>query len=132
MFKINTTVYLNNGFKKRFVGNFIFSLELFIHEDKYTNFNKYSIQSTKNEFISIINIKLLGNIPKKNINNNKAINNNNNNNKINDSFNNHFINRDIYDDLFIKPAETSNMINDTENSLIPSIINISPSVDDNL
>jgi hypothetical protein len=138
LFKFNSNVYLNNGFKKRFIGNFIFSLELFIHEDKYSNFNKYCTprisQSSQNEFIAIINIKLLGNITKKNninkhnTNINKAIDINN---KMNDSFNNYFVKRDIYDDLFIKPADSSNIINDTENSLIPSIINISQSVDDN-
>jgi len=141
IFKFNAIVYLNNGLNKRKIGNFIFSLELFIHEDKnyhkYNNFNKYSIYSTKNEYIAIINVKLLGNLLKKNNNfceqKKKNIKNVIDiNNKMNDSFNNYFVNRNKYNDLFIKPTnKIPDIINDTENSLIPSIINISQSYDEN-
>jgi hypothetical protein len=47
--------------------------------------------------------------------------------KMTNSFNNHFVNRENYDDLFIKPTEqftTEGFTNDTENSLIPSVVNI--------
>ena len=130
MFKFNANVSLNNGLKQKFIGNFIFSIELFIHEDKhYHKYNEYSIYSSKkNEYIAIINIKLLGKLSKNEKYNNIKLNDN----KIKESFNNYFVNRDIYDNLFIKPKpiETPNIINESD-SLIPSIINISQSYDDN-
>jgi hypothetical protein len=48
-------------------------------------------------------------------------------NKMVESFNNHFVNRENYDDLFIKPASQNqdNLQTDTENSLIPSNIEFS-------
>lgn len=49
-------------------------------------------------------------------------------NKMSNSFNNHFVNRDVFDDLFIKPNKqhvTEGFMNDTENSLIPSIVEFS-------
>ena len=48
--------------------------------------------------------------------------------KMTESFNNHFVGRDNYDDLFIKPNNqfiTEGFMNDTDNSLIPSIIELS-------
>ncbi len=48
--------------------------------------------------------------------------------KMNEQFTEHFVDREDYDDLFIKPDnkfKTDGFINDTDNSLIPSIINIS-------
>ena len=48
--------------------------------------------------------------------------------KMTESFNNHFVGRDNYDDLFIKPATqhiTEGFMNDTDNSLIPSIVELS-------
>ncbi len=44
-----------------------------------------------------------------------------------ESFTNHFVNRENYDDLFIKPASQNqdNLQTDTENSLIPSNIEFS-------
>lgn len=48
--------------------------------------------------------------------------------KMNDSFNSHFVDRDNLDHLFIKPQETyktDGFLNDTDNSLIPSIVDIS-------
>ncbi len=53
------------------------------------------------------------------------------NNKLNDkmveSFENHFVTRDNYDDLFIKPSSSKHVTFqlDTENSLIPSIVEFS-------
>lgn len=49
-------------------------------------------------------------------------------NKMTESFNNHFVGRDNYDDLFIKPTNqyiTEGFMNDTDNSLIPSIVELS-------
>ena len=49
-------------------------------------------------------------------------------NKMVESFENHFVNRENYDDLFIKPSSPAKHVsfqNDTENSLIPSIIEFS-------
>lgn len=49
-------------------------------------------------------------------------------NKMIESFENHFVHRDNYDDLFIKPSSPTKHVsfhNDTENSLIPSIIEFS-------
>lgn len=49
-------------------------------------------------------------------------------NKMVESFENHFVNRENYDDLFIKPSSPTKHVsfqNDTENSLIPSIIEFS-------
>lgn len=54
--------------------------------------------------------------------NNKMIN------KMTESFNNHFVNREDFDDLFIKPNnsfKTEGFMNDTDNSLIPSIVELS-------
>jgi hypothetical protein len=48
--------------------------------------------------------------------------------KMTESFNNHFVGRENYDDLFIKPTNphiTEGFMNDTDNSLIPSIIELS-------
>jgi hypothetical protein len=48
--------------------------------------------------------------------------------KMNDSFNSQFVDRDNLDHLFIKPQEThktDGFLNDTDNSLIPSIVDIS-------
>jgi hypothetical protein len=48
--------------------------------------------------------------------------------KMTESFNNHFVGRDDYDDLFIKPTNSyivEGFMNDTDNSLIPSIVNLS-------
>ena len=45
--------------------------------------------------------------------------------KMTESFNNHFVGREDYDNLFIKPKSFEYNENDTENSLIPSIINMS-------
>jgi len=48
-------------------------------------------------------------------------------NKMVESFTNHFVNRENYDDLFIKPSSHNqdNLQTDTENSLIPSNIEFS-------
>lgn len=48
--------------------------------------------------------------------------------KMTESFNNHFVGREDYDDLFIKPINsyvTEGFMNDTDNSLIPSIVELS-------
>jgi hypothetical protein len=48
--------------------------------------------------------------------------------KMTDSFNNYFIGREDNDNLFIKPTDsyiTEGFMNDTDNSLIPSIIELS-------
>jgi hypothetical protein len=48
--------------------------------------------------------------------------------KMTESFNDHFVSRESYDDLFIKPSQqyvTEDFMNDTENSLIPSIVEFS-------
>ena len=52
--------------------------------------------------------------------------------KMTESFNDHFVSRENFDDLFIKPsrhyttnAANEGFMNDTENSLIPSIIELS-------
>ena len=45
---------------------------------------------------------------------------------MNESFNNHFVPRENFDDLFIKPQQSNDVImNDTDNSLIPTIEEIS-------
>ncbi len=49
-------------------------------------------------------------------------------NKMNEQFNEHFVDREDYDDLFIKPDNkfvTDSFMNDLDNSLIPSIVNLS-------
>jgi hypothetical protein len=114
IFKFSTNITLNN----KLIGNFIFAIELFINENKYqnnlNNLTKYQYSNgltfncIKNEVINILSIKLLG---KSNINE-EVINYKN----------------EIFDDLFIKPGISNN---DTENSLIPSMINISYSYDEN-
>lgn len=48
--------------------------------------------------------------------------------RMTESFNNHFVGRENYDDLFIKPTNsyvTEGFMNDTDNSLIPSIVELS-------
>ena len=50
-------------------------------------------------------------------------------NKMNDSFDKYFVNRELYDDLFIKPNGKMSKLNDTENSLIPSIVELSQTCD---
>ena len=48
--------------------------------------------------------------------------------KMTESFNDHFVSRENFDDLFIKPSQPhviDSFMNDTENSLIPSIIELS-------
>ncbi len=48
--------------------------------------------------------------------------------KMTESFNDHFVSRESFDDLFIKPSQqhvTEGFMNDTENSLIPSIVELS-------
>jgi len=48
--------------------------------------------------------------------------NNKNNTKMNESFNNHFVPRENFDELFIRPQSNSEaFMNDTDNSLIPTI-----------
>lgn len=43
-----------------------------------------------------------------------------------ESFNNHFVSRENFDELFIKPQQTTEgVMNDTDNSLIPTIVEIS-------
>jgi len=52
--------------------------------------------------------------------------NNKNNTKMNESFNNHFVPRENFDELFIRPQSNSEaFMNDTDNSLIPTIDEIS-------
>ena len=52
--------------------------------------------------------------------------NNKNINKMNESFNNHFVPRENFDELFIRPQSNSEaFMNDTDNSLIPTIDEIS-------
>jgi hypothetical protein len=52
--------------------------------------------------------------------------NNRNNTKMNESFNNHFVPRENFDELFIRPQSNSEaFMNDTDNSLIPTIDEIS-------
>ncbi len=48
--------------------------------------------------------------------------------KMTESFNDHFVSRENFDDLFIKPSHqhvTEGFMNDTDNSLIPSIVELS-------
>ena len=48
--------------------------------------------------------------------------------KMTESFNNYFIDREDNDDLFIKPSKpykTESFMNDTDNSLIPTIVDLS-------
>ena len=46
--------------------------------------------------------------------------------KMTESFNNHFVPRENFDELFIKPHQnTEGFMNDTDNSLIPTIDEIS-------
>ncbi len=52
--------------------------------------------------------------------------NNRNNTKMNESFNHHFVPRENFDELFIRPQSNSEaFMNDTDNSLIPTIDEIS-------
>ncbi len=52
--------------------------------------------------------------------------NNKLNSKMNESFNNHFVPRENFDELFIKPSQNNEtFMNDTDNSLIPTIDEIS-------
>jgi hypothetical protein len=52
--------------------------------------------------------------------------NNKNMTKMNESFNNHFVPRENFDELFIRPQSNSEaFMNDTDNSLIPTIDEIS-------
>jgi hypothetical protein len=100
IFKFSANVSSKNNNKLEKLGNLIFGMEIFIHDNILS------------EHITVLNIKLLGN----NISENNLVESVN--------YTNNKFPYEFYDGLFIKPKET--IVNDTENSLIPSIINISP------
>jgi hypothetical protein len=84
----------------------------------------------RNNRLEILNVKLIDrkNKPKNKIYKKALHKNQEMIYKMNDSFNNHFVNRDDYDELFIKPTQkyvNEGFNNDTENSLIPSIVELS-------
>lgn len=112
MFKFTASV----KYKSKYFGSLIFAIELFIKEKRYFNVNKLlynfsneSLFHCNKQSLLILSIKLLGNLsPNKNLSN------------------------EIFDNFFIKSEEKySASINDTENSLIPSIVTISASYNDN-
>ena len=95
IFKFSANVSLNNEYNNKSLGNLIFAVELFIHENiHYHNYynlpDNYNYEKTnkcfgctKKEYITIFSIKLLGN----------GIYNNLNTNKLDNSINDYFINR---------------------------------------
>lgn len=128
-FNINSNAF----FRGTFIGSVDIEFDLIVK-------NKYEIIITN---ANILNIK---NIPDKNIHDKiinkpfknsksqkKAIKKNNElTSKMNDSFNNYFVDRENYDELFIKPSSTTKQqqqqhveFNDTDNSLIPSAVEFS-------
>ena len=126
-FNISADVYYRNKSN----GSIIINLEIFL---KQLNLNK-------SELI-ITNVSLIERTYPNTITKNKTVPNKINSHdykkavkknkdmvkKMTESFNNYFVNRDTYDDLFIKPSTqhtTEGFMNDTENSLIPSIIELS-------
>jgi hypothetical protein len=123
-------------YKKKSIGTVIIYIECFIRDDKFSDF--LTIQSIKlinrtySDKVWRSAYKL---IPTKNENSNKdshkyntyILENNIQQNKMVESFTNHFVNRENYNDLFIKPPthNQNSLQSDTENSLIPSNIEFS-------
>lgn len=123
-------------YRDKFIGTWIFNIECFLREDKF--FDK----PLSSGFLTIINIRQTNsmgkqivsayNLDQSNLVNTPDVMFNNPpkhvetaiktaveiNEKMNESFNDHFVHINN-DDLFIKPTK---FVNDTENSLIPSII----------
>jgi hypothetical protein len=125
-FNISADVYHKNKSN----GSIIINLEMFLKEN---NSNDSQLIITN---VSLIERTYPNNITKPvskisshNHNYKKAVKKNKNMvKKMTESFNSHFVNRDVYDDLFIKPNTqhtTEGFMNDTENSLIPSIVELS-------
>jgi len=149
-FEFSADVSLRN----KFIGSVIINIESFIHEDKFyrkpmeSGFfsilnvhllnrtypdgiskekvwntlyklepNEHYLQLDKNE------PRIIEKVEKEAIETNNKLTN-----KMVESFENHFVSRENYDDLFIKPSESTKHVTfqlDTENSLIPSIIEFS-------
>lgn len=147
-FRFSADVTYNN----KFIGSVIINIECYIRSDMFFH------DPMDSGYLSILNIKLLNRTRTNNINKETnslyKLKQNNNYLKIHDeahkqnkeltnkmveSFENHFVDINDFDDLFIKPDETKTQlqINDTptlinefvfqdsENSLIPSIIELS-------
>jgi len=92
--------------------------KVFQYQNENDNVNVNEIVNIESETLNHIN----------NENENQAIKQNIElSNKMVESFTNHFVNRENYDDLFIKPSSHNqdNLQTDTENSLIPSNIEFS-------
>ena len=121
-FNIRADVY----YKKILNGSVIINLEMFLKEN---NLNNSELIITNINLIERIYPNTISKTNMNSHNYNKAIKKNKNMvKKMTDSFNNHFVNRDVYDDLFIKPSiqhTTEGFMNDTENSLIPTIVELS-------
>jgi hypothetical protein len=108
-FYFSSNIYINN----KPLGITIFYIEAFLRDDLMDN----------NFFIK--RIKIVKN--KKVIQPNKVQVNRNNKSlamKMSSEFNDYFVDRNEHNDLFIKSNNTT--LNDSDNSLIPSIIDISP------
>jgi hypothetical protein len=132
-------------YRGKSIGTWIFNIECFLREDKF--FDK----PLSSRFLTIINIRQTNGTGKQIISAYKLDQSNlvktpdvvfnkqpkhvetaiktavEMTEKMNESFNGHFVSIDNDDKLFIKPTNTTNQnanrfVNDTENSLIPSII----------
>ena len=141
----------NISYKQTPIGSVIINIQSFLQKNNVTNLdlgltNIFTILRAR--LIKRINLDTKENIIKPNNNNvNTSVHLKKNEHVINKieqqaldanaeltkkmtaSFNDHFVNRSDCDDLFIKPSihhKTGGFENDTENSLIPSIVNISP------
>lgn len=119
------------------IGTLTIYVESFLKESTYDNTgfliitnirlqDQNYIRPTSENFINHKNVKY-----QLNDRENRAINESKDMTlKMTDSFNNYFVNRNNFDDLFIKPNnahKAEGFLNDTENSLIPSVIDMSNS-----
>jgi hypothetical protein len=142
------------SYKNKFIGSVIINLECFIREDKfYSKPMESGFLSILN--VRLLNRTYPNGVDKEKVwktlyklepddqylkldkNESRIIDklesdaiakNNELANKMTESFTNHFVNRENYDDLFIKPTIPTKHVTfqlDTENSLIPSIIEFS-------
>lgn len=134
-FNFRADVYHGN----KSLGNIKLYVECFLHSDKFNR------DHSAFGYLTFLNIKVLDRYDSSNSNINpfdksayrlksisdtekKAISKNNElTGKMMESFNSHFVSRNGYEDLFIKPTQTvkNTPHTETENSLIPSIIELS-------
>lgn len=114
----SSITYENNN-----LGTFIFYVDAYIRRDR--NVDNLIITNIRFENDNYQNINQPNTRYQSTNNEIRAIERNNSlTKKMEESFNNNFVNRNNYDDLFIKPNKpykNESFFNDTDNSLIPTI-----------